>query len=129
MVQAQADGLADGRKIMADARAADAANTATPEQLSMVQAQADGLADGRKIVADARAAVAANTVTPEQLSMVQSGGAGWARALAHVRPEVPRPEAGPGGVTKPPCATCTLRSTVVDKPPKSIINVITHQRI
>ena len=42
---------AEGRKTIADARAAVAANTVTPEQLDMVKRQADG----RKTMEDARA--------------------------------------------------------------------------
>ena len=32
-----------------------------------------------------------------------------ARAFAHVRPEVPRPQNVTEGITKPPCAACSLR--------------------
>ena len=57
---------AEGRKIIVDAQAAVAANTATPKQLDMVQRQANGIYDGKKIIdEDSRAAVATNTATPE----------------------------------------------------------------
>ena len=78
MVQAQADGLADGRKTRVDAWAAVKAGTATDAQRDMVQAQADGLADGRKTRVDAWAAVAANTATKEQRALVK----GQAKGLA-----------------------------------------------
>ena len=59
LVKAQADGLEDGRKTLADAREAVDAGTATEEQMAMVEGMAKGLADGPKAMRDKAAAAAA----------------------------------------------------------------------
>ena len=68
MVQAQADGLAEGNRTMADARVAMQAGTATVEQKDLVQA----LANTNKTRVDAWAAVGAGTATEEQRDLVQA---------------------------------------------------------